>query len=74
MFILSYQFSFIAVCIHVSIRSPWDDMSEEMEITNVTSGRKVCRLQIRTGGLVRSLRLRLFRHGNDNNGERAKDV
>lgn len=33
MFILSYQFSFIAMCIHVSMRFPWDNVSEEMEIT-----------------------------------------
>lgn len=38
MFILLYQFFFIAVCIHVSMRSPWDYVSEEMEITYQLEG------------------------------------
>lgn len=40
MFILSYQFSFITVRVYVSIRSPWDNVSEEMEITYISVGGK----------------------------------
>lgn len=40
MFILSDQFSFTAVCIYASIRSPWDNVSEEMEITYISVGGK----------------------------------